>query len=48
VNLNDPSDIPALAEPFFLTFNAEVRFQVAMTPEHPGRADLDARGKKWS
>lgn len=48
VNLNDPSGIPALAEPWFLTFNAQIEFNVAMTPEDLGRADLAALGKKWA
>jgi len=48
VNLNDPSDVPAFAEPFFLTFNAEVEFRVAMKPEELARAGLDALGKKWA
>lgn len=48
VNIDSPSDIPALAEPFFLTFNAEVEFRIAMTPEDLARAGLDALGKKWA
>jgi hypothetical protein len=48
VNVNSPSDVPALAEPFFLTFNAEVEFRIAMTPEDLSRANLDALGKKWA
>ena len=48
VNVNGPSDVPALAEPFFLTFNAEVEFRVAMTREDLARASLDALGKKWA
>ena len=48
VDVNDPSDIAVLAEPWFLTFNAEVEFRVAMTPEDLGRADLGALGKKWA
>ena len=47
VDLADPSRIPALAEPWFLSFNADVEFHVAMTPEDLGRAGLDALGKKW-
>ena len=47
VNLNDPSEIPSLAEPWFLTFNAVVEFRVAMKPEDLGRANLEALGKKW-
>ncbi len=48
VNVNSASDIPSLAEPLFLTFNAEVEFRIAMTPEDMGRAGLDAIGKKWA
>jgi len=48
VNVNGPSDVPALAEPFFLTFNAEVEFRIAMTPEDLSRAGLDTLGKKWA
>ncbi len=48
VNVSDPSDVPALAEPWYLTFNAEVRFRVAMTPEELGRANLQSLGKKWA
>jgi hypothetical protein len=47
VNLNDASEIPALAEPWFLTFNAEVEFRIAMTPEDLARAGLETQGKKW-
>ena len=48
VDLKDPSQVPALAEPWFLLFNADVEFHVAMTPEDLGRAGLDALGKKWA
>jgi hypothetical protein len=48
VNLAGPSDVPRLAEPWFLAFNAEVEFKIAMTPDDLGRADLDALGKKWA
>jgi hypothetical protein len=48
VNVNDASDIPALAEPWFLTFNAEVEFRIAMTPEDLAHANLEALGKKWA
>jgi hypothetical protein len=47
VNINNPSEVPALAEPFFLTFNAETRFRVAMTPEDLGKANLETLGKQW-
>ena len=47
VDLPDPSKVPALAEPWFLTFQAEVEFRVAMTPEDLDKAALGDFGKKW-
>jgi hypothetical protein len=48
VDVADPSKIPGIAEPWFLTFNAEVELHAAMSPEDLARAGLDALGKKWS
>jgi hypothetical protein len=48
VNMDKASDIPRLAEPWFLTFNAEVEVRIAMTPEDLAHADLDALGKMWA
>jgi len=48
INLEDPSKIPAFAEPWFLLFDADCEFRVAMTPEDLGKAGLDAIGRKWS
>lgn len=47
VDLPDPSHIPALAEPWFLTFNADVEFRVCMTPADLGKAGLGQMAKKW-
>ncbi|MGB7546160.1 MAG: panthothenate synthetase [Terracidiphilus sp.] len=48
VNMENPSDVPRLAEPWFLSFNAEVEFRIAMTPEDLAHADLSTLGKKWA
>ena len=48
VNLDDPSKIPFYAEPWFQTFEADVRIRPVMTPDDLGRADLAALGKKWA
>jgi len=48
ININDPSEVPKFAEPWFLSFNADVQFHIAMTPEELGRAGLEVLGKKWS
>lgn len=47
VDVADPSKIPAIAEPFFLTFNASVEFHVVMSAEELGRAGLEELGKKY-
>ena len=48
VNMSDASQIPALAEPWFLTFEADVQFHPTMTPADLERAGLDKIGKQWS
>lgn len=48
VDLPAPSNVPALAEPWFLTFQADVEFRVVMTPDDLKKAGLDELGKKWS
>ncbi|HSB06897.1 MAG TPA: panthothenate synthetase [Thermodesulfobacteriota bacterium] len=48
ININDSSEVPKFAEPWFLSFNAEVQFHIAMTPEELERAGLEKLGKKWS
>jgi hypothetical protein len=48
VEMADPSKIPALAEPWFLAFNADVKFCIAMTPDDLKKSGLDAIGKKWA
>lgn len=47
VDIADPSKIPALAEPWFLSFSAELSAHIVLSPEELGRAGLDAIGKKW-
>jgi hypothetical protein len=48
VDIADPSKIPGVAEPLFLTFNADVKFRVIMSPDELKKAGLDAIGKKWA
>lgn len=47
-NLEKPSMIPALAEPWFLAFEAKVEFHVIMGPEELGQAGLDKLGARWA
>lgn len=48
VDLADSSGIPALAEPWFLTFNANVQFNVAMSPEDLAKGGLAELGRQWA
>lgn len=48
VDLPDASKIPALAEPWFLTFEADVELRTVMTPDDLKRAGLDELGKRWT
>lgn len=48
VDVADASKIPALAEPWFLVFNATCELHIAMTPEDLGKSGIDTVAKKWS
>jgi hypothetical protein len=43
-----PSDVPAFAGPWFLQFNADCEFRIAMSPEDLQHAGLDTLGAKWT
>ena len=47
-DVHDSSDIPRLVEPWFLTFNAEVVYGPAMTPEELWKAGVEEIVKKWT
>lgn len=47
VDINDPSQIPFFSEPFYLNFNADCEFRIAMSPNDLAKAGLDKLGKKW-
>ena len=48
VEMADASKIPLLCEPWFLTFNADVKCRIAMVPDDLKKGGLDALGKKWA
>ena len=48
VQVEQSAQIPALAEPWFLQFNADCQFRIAMTPEDLQQAGLEELGKKWA
>ena len=47
VDVERPSKVPALAEPWFLTFRADVEFHVVMSPQDLKESGLDGLGRKW-
>jgi hypothetical protein len=48
VNLEESSQVPRFAEPWFLQFNAKCEFHIVMTPADLAKAGLEALGKKWA
>jgi hypothetical protein len=48
IEVEDSSRIPFFAEPFFLNFNADCEFRIAMSPEDLKNAGLNELGRKWS
>jgi len=47
IDVQNSSDIPAFAEPFFLNFNANCKFRLTMSPQDLKKAGLEELGKKW-
>jgi hypothetical protein len=47
VDVKDSASIPGIAEPFFLSFNAECKFRIAMTPEDLARSGIDKFSSGW-
>jgi len=48
VDVPSASAVPKIAEPWYLNFEAECEFKIAMTPDDLMQADLTNLGKKWS
>jgi hypothetical protein len=44
----DGAAVPALAEPWFLTFNAKIDYSIAISPDEMMNANLDAVLKRWA
>ena len=47
VNMNDTSEIPKFAEPWYLYFDATVKFSPVMTPQDLQKAGLANLSAKW-
>lgn len=48
IDVSDPSKVPSFAEPFFLNFNADCRFRIAMSVDELAKSGLDGLGEKWA
>jgi len=48
VDVRDPSYVAKIAEPFFLSFQADCKFRILMSPEDLQRAGLEQLGKDWA
>ena len=48
VDVPDASHIPAIAEPWFLNFEAICEFRIAMTPDDLMKANLTKLAEKWN
>jgi hypothetical protein len=48
VEIPDASGVPAVAEPWFLNFEAHCEFRIAMTPDDLARANLNKLAEKWN
>lgn len=48
VDMAETSQIPSLAEPWFLTFNASIEFQPVMLPQDLAVAGLEGLGRQWA
>ncbi len=47
VEVERACDVPKLAEPFFLIFQASCKFRIAMSAQDLQMAGLDELGKQW-
>ena len=47
IDVADSSRIPFFSEPFFINFNADCEFRIAMSPENLAQSGLDELGSKW-
>lgn len=48
VEVTDASAIPAIAEPWFLNFEASCEFRIAMTPDDLMKSNLDKLADRWA
>jgi uncharacterized protein (DUF2147 family) len=47
-DIADGSKVPAIGEPWFLTFDANIEYSLAITGEEMAKANLDEVIKRWA
>jgi hypothetical protein len=47
-DVTEPSDVPKIAEPWFLMFNAKVEFHIVMSSADLEKGGLDHLATKWA
>src|SRR5450432_3316737 len=47
VHMDEVSQLPAIGEPWFMQFNADVEFHPVMLGDDLGKANLEEIGQKW-
>jgi hypothetical protein len=48
IDVQESADVPALAEPFFLNFQADCKFRILMSPDDLQKCGLEELGTKWA
>jgi len=48
VDIADPSRVPSIAEPLFLSFNATVKINIVIGPQDLAKSGLDELGKRYA
>ncbi len=48
LDIAQASAVPKVAEPWFLTFNADVEFHIVMSPDELEEAGLEKAAEKWA
>jgi hypothetical protein len=48
IDVQESADVPALAEPFFLNFQADCKFRILMSPDDLQKGGLEELGTKWA
>lgn len=48
INVTKPADYVKYAEPFFLQFNAQIKYDIVMSPEELKASGIEEMGKKYA